>query len=170
MKEIFTFKNLAEFWSHFNAMKTPSECANVEVAIFRSGVQPDWEQVPCSLGGRWSARLDRVGSQEALDQAWLNLVLAVVGGCLGPESILGVAYSGKGSHSKRVSVWLASSDKESVLATGNAVKNQLRGELSDKDIGEMLFHDFGSENKSFAVIANTGKTQRKEKPQSIGSE
>ena len=158
MKEIFSFSNVAEFWSHFNAMKTPSECANVEVAIFRSKVTPDWEQEPCSLGGRWSARLDRVGSNEALDQAWLNLVLAIVGGTLG--SVLGVAYSGKGQHSKRVSVWLDSNEKESVLQVGNAVKDQLRNDVTDKDIGEMLFHDFVSGNKAHAVIANTGKRVR----------
>ena len=160
MKEIFSFSTAAEFWQFFNAMKTPSECANVELAVFRSGVEPDWEKAPCCLGGRWSARLDRVASSESLDQAWLNLVLASIGESFG-ENVLGVAYSGKGQHSRRVSVWTRTSDSD-VLETGDAIKNNLRAsELSDKDIGEMLYHDFASGNKSFSVIANTGKAPRR---------
>ena len=161
MNPIFAFTNLAEFWQHFNAMKTPSECGSIELAIFRTGVEPDWEKEPCSQGGRWSARLDRVSSNDSLDQAWINLLLGMVGGSLAGGKILGAAYSGKGQHSRRVAVWLCTREKEEVLQIGNAIKDNLRTELSDKDIGEMLFHDFDSGNKAFAVIANTGKRRTK---------
>ena len=161
MREIFQVDNLAALWKYFNSMKMPSEFGNgtVELAMFRSGVQPDWEVEPCSNGGRWSARLDRVQSPDSLDQAWLNVVLGAVADSVG-EEIVGVAFSGKGQHNKRISVWLGVRDKERVLSIGNLIKENLRMELSDKDIGEMLFHDFESGNKSFAVIANSAKTKR----------
>ncbi len=163
MKELFEIENLATLWKYLNAIKMPSEFGNgsVELALFRAGVKPDWECEPCSLGGRWSARLDRVQSSDSLDQAWLNMVLGTVGESLVDEEnaseVLGIAFSGKGQHNKRISVWIGVRDKDRVLDIGNAVKENLRIELSDKDIGEMLFHDFESGNKSFAVIANSAK-------------
>jgi hypothetical protein len=163
MKELFSIDNLASLWQYINAMKLPSEFGNgsVELALFRQGVEPDWEHEPCSNGGRWSARLDRVQSADSLDQSWLNLMLGAVGESLveaaESQEILGVAFSGKGQHNKRVSVWVGVRDKDRVLEIGNAVKENLRIELTDKDIGEMLFHDFESGNKAFAVIANSAK-------------
>lgn len=163
MRELFEIDNLATLWQHLNAMKLPSEFGNgsVELAIFRSGVQPDWELEPCSNGGRWSARLDRVQSPDSFDQAWLNLILGAVGESLIPQfdsdEVLGVAFSGKGQHNKRVSVWVGVREKNRVLDIGNAIKKNLQIELTDKDIGEMLFHDFESGNKSFAVIANSAR-------------
>ena len=167
LHEHFSFDSLATFWQHFNAMKQPSEFGNgaIEMAVFRTGVQPDWELEPCSLGGRWSARLDRVSSPDSLDQAWLNLILAAVGESLvEAREILGVAFSGKGQHSRRVSVWTGLREKSRVLDMGNALKENLRIELTDKDIGEMLFHDFESGNKAFAVIANSGKRKPASQP------
>ena len=172
MKKLFSFSNLAEFWSHFNAMKMPSEFghATVEVSIFREGVEPEWDHEPCSNGGRWGARMERVSSPDSLDQAWMNLVLGALGESIMGEAssdlgdhILGVAFSSKGTNTRRIAMWIDVREKETVLAIGNAFKNNLRMELSDKDIGEMLFHDFESGNKSFAVIANTGKKERKVK-------
>lgn len=163
MRELFQVETLAELWQHLNAMKLPSEFGNgaVELALFRHGVQPDWEHEPCSNGGRWSARLDRVQSPDSLDQAWLNLLLGAVGESIlptsGDEEVLGVAFSGKGPHSRRVALWAGVRDKSRVLEIGQALKENLRLELTDKDIGEMLFHDFESGNKSFAVIANSAK-------------
>ena len=92
MRELFQVETLAELWQHLNAMKLPSEFGNgaVELALFRHGVQPDWEVEPCSLGGRWSARLDRVQSPDSLDQAWMNLLLGAVG-----ESILACNDAGE---------------------------------------------------------------------------
>jgi hypothetical protein len=168
LQELFSVDSAASFWKHFNAMKLPSELGNgaVEMALFRSGVQPDWEMEPCSKGGRWSARLDRVSSPDSLDQTWLNLVLALVGESILEEEnddleILGVAFSGKGPHSRRIAVWTGIREKERVLQIGHAIKETLRVELTDKDIGEMLFHDFESGNKSFAVIANSAKRERR---------
>jgi hypothetical protein len=162
MRELFEIDDLATLWRYFNALKMPSEFGNgsVELAVFRAGVKPDWELEPCSNGGRWSARLDRVQSPDSLDQTWLNMVLGAVGeSILGDESgeLLGVAFSGKGHHNKRISVWLGVRDKDRVLEIGSALKENLRMELTDKDIGEMLFHDFESGNKSYAVIANSAK-------------
>ena len=169
LHEIFTVDNLAAFWQHFNAMKLPSEFGNgaVEIALFRHGVKPEWEVEPCANGGRWSARLDRVQSPDSLDQAWINLVLGLMGESIKPtvegqsEEILGVAFSGKGQHSRRIALWTGVREKDQVLEIGNALKETLRMELSDKDIGEMLFHDFESGNKAYAVIANTGKKDRR---------
>jgi hypothetical protein len=169
MKKLFSFSTLAEFWKHFNAMKCPSEFghATVEVAVFREGVEPEWDHEPCSNGGRWGARMERVSSADSLDQAWINLVLGAIGESIVGEQqsqhVMGVAYSSKGTNTRRIAMWIDVREKESVLAIGNAFKNNLRIELSDKDIGEMLFHDFESGNKSYAVIANTGKKERKVK-------
>ena len=169
MKKLFSFSNLSEFWKHFNAMKAPSEFghATVDVAVFREGVEPEWDHEPCSNGGRWGARMERVSSADSLDQAWMNLVLGAIGeSILDPtlsHHVMGVAYSSKGTNTRRIAMWIDVREKDTVLAIGNAFKNNLRIELSDKDIGEMLFHDFESGNKSYAVIANTGKKERKVK-------
>jgi hypothetical protein len=77
------------------------------------------------------------------------------------SQLLGVAFSSKGASSRRIALWAGVREKETVLEIGNSFKENLRMELSDKDIGEMLFHDFESGNKSYAVIANTGKKERK---------
>lgn len=169
MKKLFTFSNLQEFWKHFNAMKMPSEFghATVDVAVFREGVEPEWDSEPCSNGGRWGARMERVGSPDSLDAVWMNLVLGTIGesivGIDATQHVVGVAYSSKGTNTRRIAMWIDVREKDTVLAIGNAFKDNLRTELSDKDIGEMLFHDFESGNKSFAVIANTGKKDRKVK-------
>lgn len=171
MKKFVTFHALDEFWRVMNVMKMPSELGNstVEIAVFREGIEPEWDKAPCSNGGRWSARMERVTSPDSLDQSWLNLILAALGETVTAEEslkkhVLGVALSSKGSHSRRVAVWLDTRNKEEVLAIGNAIKDNLRLELTDKDIGEMLFHDFESGEKSFCVIANTGKKDRKPTP------
>lgn len=168
MKKFVSFRTLDEFWRVFNVMKMPSELGNstVEIAVFREGIEPEWDKAPCSNGGRWSARMERVTSPDSLDQSWINLILSVVGEVLVPEDkmkahVLGVALSSKGAHSRRVAVWLDTRSKEDVLTIGNAIKDNLRLELTDKDIGEMLFHDFESGDKSYCVIANTGKKDRK---------
>jgi hypothetical protein len=168
MKKIVTFRTLDEFWRIFNVMKMPSELGNsvVELAVFREGVEPEWGSEPCSNGGRWNARMDRVSSPDSLDQSWLNLVLGAVGETLVVDEslrshVLGVALSSKGQHSRRVAVWLDTKEKDEVLKIGNSIKDNFRIELTDKDIGEMLFHEFESGNKNFCVIANTGKKDRK---------
>ena len=56
-----------------------------------------------------------------------------------------------------MALWTGLRDKDRVLEIGQALKENLRLELTDKDIGEMLFHDFESGNKSFAVLANSAK-------------
>ena len=77
--------------------------------------------------------------------------------------VLGVALSVKGTQNKRISVWIDTRDKPVVIKIGNCIKNNFRIELTDKDIGEMIFHDFETGNKSYCVIANTGKKDRKVK-------
>jgi hypothetical protein len=166
MKKIFTFNRLNEFWRFFNSMKSPSEFGNsiIEIAVFREGIEPEWDHEPCSNGGRWCARLDRVSSSDSLDQTWYNLVLGAIGESIvmaDRSQLLGVAFSSKGASSRRIALWAGVREKETVLEIGNSFKENLRMELSDKDIGEMLFHDFESGNKSYAVIANTGKKERK---------
>ena len=166
MRKLFSFNRLDEFWSYFNAMKSPSEFGNcaIEIAVFRENIEPEWDHEPCSYGGRWCARLDRVTSADSLDTTWYNLVLGAIGESISMAeraNLLGVALSSKGSNSRRIALWAGTRDKDTVLAVGNAFKENLRLELSDKDIGEMLFHDFESGNKAYAVIANTGKKDRK---------
>ena len=171
MRKVFEVTSVADFMLYVNHTKVPSAFAGtIELSMFRSGVTPDWAIEPCKSGGRWTVRVERLPEAQ-IDNTWLELLLALVGGSMVadlPETlwdaVLGVAYSGKPGSAKKLSVWTSIRDAESVMAIGNKFKDTLQMILPDKDLGEIAFNDFTSGDKYAFAIGNKKKNSAPVRP------
>jgi hypothetical protein len=90
--------------------------------IFRTGVQPIWEDKSNIDGGSWTLRLRKGGAS----RVWEDLVLAVIGGDFGvDDEVCGVKISMKPGEDK-ITVWHKSgNDKRKI----NFIRNKMRDVL-----------------------------------------
>ena len=155
MKRIVEVASVSDFMTFVNHTKAVSSFAgSVELAMFRSGVTPDWAVDPCKSGGRWTVRVERV-SDIQLDSIWLEVLLVLIGGTFTSdsslnleESVVGIAYSSRpGSVGRKLSLWTSVRDEESVMLIGEKFRDVLQAILPGKDLGEISFQDFLADNK-----------------------
>ena len=105
---------MEDFWAVYNWILPPSWAsqlrASSDYSLFREGVRPDWEDPGNVRGGRWVV----VWSREALDTAWRELLMVVVGGRLGEglgELITGAVVNVRGK-SDKLGLWVREGGSE----------------------------------------------------------
>jgi len=123
-KVVGTMRTAEEFWQLQQLLCPPSSLpAGVDLALFRAGVSPDWEDAANIGGGRWVARREH----RQVDDAWLNLLLFLIGehadmrGELVTGAVVSVRKAGD-----RLALWISEADNlETVVEVGRAVKERL---------------------------------------------
>jgi len=123
-KVVGTMRTAEEFWQLQQLLSPPSSLpAGVDLALFRAGVSPDWEDAANITGGRWLARREH----RQVDDAWLNLLLFLIGehadmrGELVTGAVVSVRKAGD-----RLALWISEADNlETVVKVGRAVKERL---------------------------------------------
>ena len=109
-----TMRTAEEFWQLQQLLCPPSSLPpGVDLALFRAGVAPDWEDPVNIAGGRWMARREH----RQADDAWLNLLLFLIGDHAGMEGelVTGVVVSVRKA-GDRIALWIKeASDLETVV-------------------------------------------------------
>lgn len=119
-----TIATVEDFWQLHQLIKPPS-CLGLanDYAMFRQGVNPDWDDPANCGGGRWVVRRER--GQE-LDSAWLSLLYLLLGEHLGEQAqVMGVVASRR-KKGDRVSVWVGDARRlGAVVDVGRMVRDRL---------------------------------------------
>ena len=77
LKDVFTFHDVETFWSLFGKVKAPTALTKgATYYLFRSGVQPAWEDPVCERGGEWKVWLNTPRRAD-VDTIWVMLALHV---------------------------------------------------------------------------------------------
>ncbi|KAH9681765.1 mRNA cap-binding protein [Citrus sinensis] len=92
MRKVYTFDTVEEFWWYatnthtldmallyviFNWIFKPSRLPmNADFHLFKTGIEPKWEDPECANGGKWSVTSNRKAN---LDTMWLETMMALIG-------------------------------------------------------------------------------------------
>lgn len=100
----------------FNNLKEPSQLSQGNTYnLFKSGIEPKWEDPANSAGGEWRCALPPT-RPENLDEYWVNTVLTVIGEGFGPDEsddIAGIVLNIK-RMGFRIAIWTKSALDESL--------------------------------------------------------
>ncbi|OON18212.1 eukaryotic initiation factor 4E, partial [Opisthorchis viverrini] len=144
LEKVATFSTIEHFWSVMLHTDPPSGIANgTDVYMFRSEIQPRWEDPKNESGGRWLLNLS---SSSPIDRYWEELLMLLVG-CDWEtddeaEQICGAVFQPR-TRGHKMAVWLSNSqDKDTILRIGRRIKERLN--FPDK-----IYFQTVSEQKSF---------------------
>ncbi|KAG7026150.1 hypothetical protein SDJN02_12649 [Cucurbita argyrosperma subsp. argyrosperma] len=77
LRKVYTFDTVEEFWCLYDQIPKPSKLpANADFHLFKSGVEPKWEDPECANGGKWTVTSSRKAN---LDSMWLETLMALIG-------------------------------------------------------------------------------------------
>eukprot|EP01028_Stygiella_incarcerata_P013376 TRINITY_DN82219_c0_g1_i1.p1 TRINITY_DN82219_c0_g1~~TRINITY_DN82219_c0_g1_i1.p1 ORF type:complete len:201 (-),score=56.80 TRINITY_DN82219_c0_g1_i1:141-743(-) len=140
------FATVEDFWSIFNHVKKPSDLdKGSNYYIFKKGIRPVWEDDVNRKGGRWLILFPE--SYHRLDEAWEELVLAVIGNTMKfVEDVNGIQFSFRPRGSK-IQLWTRSLEPEEHAIEIGLAMERLMG-LQDGHQGNPL--RFGSLEESVA--------------------
>lgn len=102
IKPLGSFNSIQGFWRYWNSImdikKLPD---NANLRLFKTGIQPMWEDPQCVNGGKWIIRAEK----ERTETMWSELVLTTIG-CQVPHSdeICGLVLSIR-AHGNLINVW-----------------------------------------------------------------
>jgi len=119
-----TVATVEDFWQLHQLVKPPS-CLGLanDYAMFRQGVNPDWDDPANSSGGRWVVRRER---GHELDSAWLSLLYLLLGDHLGEQAQVRGVVASRRKKGDRVSVWVGDARKlGAVVDVGRMVRDRL---------------------------------------------
>jgi len=123
-KVVGTMRTAEEFWQMQQLLCPPSSLpTGVDLALFRAGVLPDWEDAANIAGGRWMARREH----RQADDAWLNLLFFLIGqhADMEGEVVTGAVVSVRKA-GDRLALWIREADNlETVVKVGRSVKERL---------------------------------------------
>jgi len=144
-EEVISFSTIEDFWGAYNWVQPASKLGiNSDYAVFKKGIQPDWEDPNNAKGGRWVT--ERTNLRD-MDACWLETLFTLVGEHVQPYSNLingAVVQKKKGKF--RVDVWLKDSSEWSEMGIrfiGRHLKLKLR--VSNSDV--MYFRVHAPEQK-----------------------
>jgi translation initiation factor 4E len=72
---------IEDFWSMYRHLVQPSNLeTGADLALFKQGIKPMWEDVENKDGGRWLLTFNSQSRKNnELDEVWLNSILALIG-------------------------------------------------------------------------------------------
>ncbi|OIW18250.1 hypothetical protein TanjilG_00354 [Lupinus angustifolius] len=110
LRKIYTFDTVQEFWCLYDQIFKPSKLVgNVDFHLFKTGVEPKWEDPECANGGKWTVVSNR---KTNLDTMWLETLMALIGEQFDDaEDICGVVASVRQRQDK-LSLWTKTAANE----------------------------------------------------------
>jgi len=128
LKQCGEFSTPEQFWRVYNNVKPTSQLpSNSNYHLFRSGVEPMWEDPANVKGGKFVLSLPKKESKGGkLDAYWLYTVLAVVGETLdiNGDQVCGAVVSLRKSQD-RIALWLKTDDRDTCIRIGELWKTAL---------------------------------------------
>mmetsp|Transcript_28046 Transcript_28046/g.38771 ORF Transcript_28046/g.38771 Transcript_28046/m.38771 type:complete len:201 (+) Transcript_28046:131-733(+) len=146
LRSVFTFNTVEDFWCMYNNIVTPSKLVSgSDFSLFKAGVEPKWEDSVNQYGGKWTFLLQKTVPKLALDQHWLNLLLAVIGEQFEDgEEICGAVVNIRNKQD-RISIWTKNASSEaSQMSVGKRLKEIL--EISESGSLGFTSHDDSLKN------------------------
>ena len=106
LNKILTFDTVEEFWGMYNHIVRASEFADMSnYHLFKSHIQPAWEDPENAKGGRWMINYSSKRRQE-IDAHWLYTMLACIGCAFDDETqISGCVVTNRSRGIYRIAVW-----------------------------------------------------------------
>eukprot|EP00927_Polykrikos_kofoidii_P069804 TRINITY_DN65445_c0_g1_i1.p1 TRINITY_DN65445_c0_g1~~TRINITY_DN65445_c0_g1_i1.p1 ORF type:complete len:245 (-),score=51.91 TRINITY_DN65445_c0_g1_i1:80-814(-) len=149
------FSTAEDFWCIARHAHLPSTLVDAHYSLFKKDVSPSWEDPAFVGGGRWVARLSRLGSQR-LDDMWLSMKMALIGEAFSENEIVEEIVCGASltlrTNVSKLALWLSHSvDDKQVMALGHA----FRAVLGDTEgvpgsaLLDVTFEDFGRHQVTF---------------------
>lgn len=121
------------FWRLHGALQAPSSLVSgANYQLFRRSVKPTWEDAANAAGGEWTLGLPNRCA--GLDEYWLKLCLAVIGGALVPDGddadldeVCGISLSVRKGGVLRLNLWTKNkSDADAQNAIGKKIRELLQ--------------------------------------------
>ncbi|KAF8388274.1 hypothetical protein HHK36_026940 [Tetracentron sinense] len=112
LRNVYTFDTVEDFWCLYDQIFRPSKLtANADFHLFKTGIEPKWEDPECANGGKWSVTSSRKAN---LDTMWLETLMALIGEKFDEsDEICGVVASVRQRQDK-LSLWTKTAPNESV--------------------------------------------------------
>ncbi|PHU21202.1 Eukaryotic translation initiation factor isoform 4E-2 [Capsicum chinense] len=142
LKKAYTFDTVEEFWSLYDQIFKPSKLTvNADFHLFKTGIEPKWEDPECANGGKWTVTSSRKANLETM---WLETLMALVGEQFDDsEDICGVVASVRRSQDK-LSLWTKTATNEAAqMGIGRKWK-----EIIDTEKISYSFHDDSKRERS----------------------
>jgi len=150
-ESIISFASVEDFWCLHTHLRPPSELDNgSNYHLFKEGVNPEWEDEANKRGGKW---IITFGGKDLVDDAWLNLVLALIGEGLDADEISGGVVSPRAKQTK-LALWVKEASKETILRIGKALKENLglRTPIGYQLHADALTHKVSYKNTDFYTV------------------
>ncbi|KAH1190186.1 Eukaryotic translation initiation factor isoform 4E-2 [Glycine max] len=112
LRKVYTFDTVEEFWCLYDQVFKPSKLQiNADFHLFKTGIEPKWEDPECANGGKWSVTSNS-GRKANLDNMWLETMMALIGEQFeDAEDICGVVASVRQWQDK-LSLWTKTAANE----------------------------------------------------------
>ncbi|KAK7243038.1 hypothetical protein RIF29_37822 [Crotalaria pallida] len=110
LRKVYTFDTVEEFWCLYDQIFKPSKLpGNADFHLFKTGIDPKWEDPECANGGKWTVASNRRAN---LDTMWLETLMALIGEQFDDaEDICGVVASVRQRQDK-LSLWTKTAANE----------------------------------------------------------
>lgn len=157
LKNIVTVSTVEEFWGAYNTIPKVSELpVKADYSFFKEGITPEWENEANAKGGRWSFQ-GRAGRRPhtniSVDEAWLKVLLGMIGGTLDNENPeleeINGAFVNIRKAGTRISLWTKTQNKDNLRAIGLRFKEILG--LGPRDEVEFMSHDSKDPKNKYTV-------------------
>ncbi|KAL8486691.1 hypothetical protein ACS0TY_023401 [Phlomoides rotata] len=139
LRKAYTFDTVEEFWCLYDQIFRPSKFpANAEFHLFKTGVEPKWEDPECANGGKWTVTSNKRGN---LDTMWLETLMALIGEQFDEaDDICGVVASVRQKQDK-LSLWTRTAANEAAqMGIGRKWKEII-------DVTDKIFYNFHDDAK-----------------------
>ncbi|XP_047313486.1 eukaryotic translation initiation factor-like [Impatiens glandulifera] len=144
LRKVYTFDTVEEFWSLYDQIFKPSKLVgNADFHLFKSGIEPKWEDPECAYGGKWTITSS---SKDYLENAWLETMMALIGEQFyEADEICGVVASVRQQRQDKLALWTKTASNEAVqMSIGKKWKEII--DVTDKIT--YSFHDDSRRERS----------------------
>lgn len=126
--KLLEFETVEGFWSVYNNIILVSELGmGQQYSLFKTGIEPMWEDPGNKDGGRWLINIPGNVSDKDLDRYWLETLLCLIGEAFeeAAKDVCGAVIN-IGPKISKLGVWTANvHDGKSILKIGRVLKQRL---------------------------------------------
>eukprot|EP00092_Neocalanus_flemingeri_P024379 GFUD01026435.1.p1 GENE.GFUD01026435.1~~GFUD01026435.1.p1 ORF type:complete len:343 (-),score=95.54 GFUD01026435.1:79-1107(-) len=127
-ERIATVETIEDFWQIYNYIEPASQLGSgCDYAVFKRGIQPDWEDFQNMAGGRWIINSEKSNRGDVLDNYWLETILILIGEHAGEfAGMVNGAVINIRPRADKLAVWLRDAgNMAGVMEIGRLVKSRL---------------------------------------------
>jgi len=158
LKNVGEFKTVEHFWSLYHHIISPSQLElNSNYHLFKSNIQPMWEDPANHKGGKWTIRIPS-RERHNINLYWRNVILAMIGESLDSDEdedvVCGAVFSRRRG-GDRIAVWTKRQDRNQILSFGARLREIVAADMPTSPTGQQ---QSSTTNTSPGTPSNTGPT------------